>query len=358
MRPSLTPFHFLTLFCTSFIAVPVSMLPNVIMETAEQDAWFGLIGGCLLCYLFLLLLYFSQRAFEKRGNQVPHMLKYGMLLCFLFFLLASATLTIRNLSEVTHTYFMLDTPPIVISLALLSVAAYGAWFGLDNIARLSLLSFLLAAAAIFSIPFLIFGEIEPMMLVPLLSHSLPTILYSVMLSTGACLESFFLITILPLVSIPPERRCALLTTSCLIAMILLFVLFTLVFFTFGPFLGSKFMFASVELFRYLAIGEFWERMDILFISVWTVIVTVKLALLLWLILLETAIVFRLSEPRSALLPISLLLMFVSQLLTSSTSTFLYLYKHLWMYMVFFGYGSLLAFYLIPLRARKYGRAKL
>jgi len=355
MRPSLTPFQFVALFCTSFIAVPISLVPNTLMKTAEQDSWFGLIGGYVLSYLLFMLMYAIYRTAEKNRDHLPHAANRTLLFLFLLFVMANAAFTTRNFTEVVHTYFLMRTPTVVISLVTLVVAAYGAWYGIVSIARLSLLSFTLAVIALLSMPVLVFREADPAFLFPILSHSWSSMSYATWQATGAFLESFFILSLLPIVTIQPQKRGRLITLSSLISMFLFTIMFALDFFIFGPYLGRKFMFPSVELVKYLSMGEFLERMDIVLIAVWSVVMTVKVSVLIWIGILDVAIIFRLSDIRSSLLPLSILLLFISELFAGNTMSFLYVYQHFWTVLVLVGYFSFVGFYLTSLRFKKDGR---
>ncbi|WP_134684730.1 GerAB/ArcD/ProY family transporter [Brevibacillus migulae] len=355
MRPSLTPFQFVTLFITCFIAVPISLVPNTLMKTSEQDSWVGLLGGYVLCYLLFGFMYLVYRIAEKKRDRLPHALNRTFLFLFLLFILANAAFTTRNFTEVTHNYFLTKTPPVFVSLLTLSVAVYGAWYGITSIARLSLISFILSVIALIAMPLMAFEVADPSFLFPLLSHSWLNLSYSIWQALGAFLESFYLLSLLPLVSIQPQKRAFLLTFSCLLGMLLYTIMFALDFLVFGPYLASKFVFPSVELIRYLSLGEAMERLDIMLISIWAVIMTVKVAALIWISALDAAIIFRLSDIRSTLIPISIVLLFTSEMFAGNTISFYYLYQHYWTFLVLFGYFSFLAFYVTSVRMKKDGK---
>jgi len=355
MRPSLTPFQFVTLFTTCFMAVPISLVPNTLMKTSEQDSWVGLFGGYVLCYFLFMLMYLVYRIAEQKRDRLPHALNRTFLFLFLLFVLANAAFTTRNFTEVTHTYFLPKTPPVFVSFLTLTVAAYGAWYGINSIARLSLISFVLSVIALVAMPLMVFEVADPAFLFPLLSHSWLNLGYSIWQALGAFLESFYLLSLLPLVSIQPQKRVFLITFTCLLSMLLYTIMFALDFFVFGPYLASKFVFPSVELVRYLSLGEALERLDIVLISLWSIIMTVKVAALIWIGTLDAAIIFRLSDIRSTILPTTMLLLFFSELFAGSTISFLYLYQHYWTFLAVIGYFSFLAFYITSLRMKKDGK---
>jgi len=351
-RTQISPLQFIALFITSFVAVPISILPSAIMTTAGTDSPASLLIGLFGAFILMTLIQLcSERLRRKRGHRrgIGYLTFTSL---YIFFLLLVMMLTTRNFVEVVHTYFLLRTPKLVIGLCLLLVAVYGAWYGIVSIARLAHVSFFLTSLAIISMPLASIPNFRPELLFPLLAEPPEAILSAVVQTIAFCLESFFLLTILPLAASTPKQRFKLFSIAYLIGAMIVLIMFGLDFLTFGPYVGGYMVFTSVEFVRFIGLGEFMERMEIILILVWTIIMTLKVSLAMWIQLVETALLFRLTDYRVPAVPVLLISLFGFMLFPQGVVGFYYLTAYWWVIPVVFGAISFILLHLFAYTRKK------
>lgn len=352
---NLPPLHWVTLFTIAFISLPISQLPNNLMKVTLQDAWISLLLSYLIVFIllsFACLLIRANIAKAENAKCISWIPKL-LLLPYLLFLLISTALTIRAYTEVVHNYFLQQTPPLVISLLMVISASYGAWYGLISIGRSSLLGFLLAVLALFTMPLLVSQDVDLGFFLPVLSHPLDMIGASVWQTIGPLLECFYVFSLATHLPTTVQKAVGKLFVFAFFLSVLLFsIMFFLDFLVFGPYLSAKFLFPSVELVKYLRLGEFMERLDIILVSVWTVIMTIKVMLLLYVIGLESTAAFSIASPSLLLIPTSIFLLFFSQIMAPDILSLLAFYQHGWTPVVLVAFCFYLTYQLIILLRKR------
>ncbi|WP_139491575.1 GerAB/ArcD/ProY family transporter [Brevibacillus dissolubilis] len=337
-HPAISAWQFFGLFAVSFVTVPLSLMPNGIFHTAKQDAWIGLLIGFSMSFLLLLGLFWltlRQKVDKEPPARLSVIHRFFLAVHFLF-LLVVTIVTVRNFIEVVHGYFLVETPMIVLSFILLLTAGYAAWTGLSSIMRLGSLVFLFAATIIMLMPLTVLEEVEIRQFMPILAQPPLSIAYAAWQSFGMCSEYLFLFFFVPYIKFPTKRRIAVYVASMLMGFLLLLSMVIQIFFVFGPHLAGSLLIPAVELVKYITLYEFWERVDVALVAVWTVMITIKTGALLWLCHKHLGVIFGLKDSKGLVVPLVLMMSPLSIMFSDNVSEFMFFYHHLYVYIVLIG----------------------
>lgn len=298
----------------------------------------------LLALIVISLFYLL--AYQAALRSSPDLVKNGIgfklgRIIFLLFLILNILITVHFFVSVVHSNNLPRTPELALSSTLLITAGYGAWKGIENIARLSILSFLFTMTTITIIPLTIIDELLLTFVYPIFDQPINQIAYGAWQTIGAFLDNFFVFALLPYVHFKSPRRLPLLWACFSISALLILVIFLSNFFTFGPELGGNLVFPSLELVKYITFGEFLERIEVVMISVWVISLTFKTSLLLWICQHECERIFHVPDGRSILIPIVLACSFLTLQVFPNVSALYFFYAHIWVYCVCIGYAAFL-----------------
>ncbi|WP_400161828.1 GerAB/ArcD/ProY family transporter [Brevibacillus sp. TJ4] len=333
-QESISPFQFFSLFINNFIVISPALLANAVTETAKHDFWISLAVGYMLGFLILWALYeFSLR--QTNLNAAPATIfGHVALVFYLLYLFVILLVTIRLFVLLIHTYHLPRTPEAVVSLIVLAVACYAAWYGLGSIARISILIFITTFSVLYFFPFPVLKDMSFVHLQPVFAQPVDMIGYGALQALASCLEVFFLYSLIPMVRFRHSgKRYRLLFWSVGLALAQNLFFFSLIFFTFGPFLTEKMVFPNIELFKYFRLGDSFERVEAVMIILWVNAITLRIATLIWLCKEEVGRLFHLRSKNVLLIPLSIIFTFLPFLVIRNISELLTIYHHAWMYIV-------------------------
>lgn len=197
------------------------------------------------------------------------------------FNLVITALTVRDVVEITPVAILPATPPWALSPPFLLVAVYGAYSGVEVLARLS---YLFAVATVVVILFAVStltGLIHPLRLLPIYERSPLQLIQASWPHIGWYAESWCLLALAAQLDRRSQAGRALVMGAAAAGLMLM--LFTALAITvFGHQLVAQFTFPIYSLIQQVAIGEFVERLDVFMFAIWIVGMLVKASTHLWL----------------------------------------------------------------------------
>ncbi len=211
----------------------------------------------------------------------------------------------------THLLFL--TPPTVLDTVLAMMAIYGAYLGIEAIAReneivlpvwLLLIVFLLLLAA---------KDVDISHLKPVLENGLLPVLRAALFHSSWRGEVFFLLMLYPYLSQKQEALKAGLFYLGLV-IVLAVVVHTVIVGVFGDLVTAHLLFPLETLAQYISLGRFVERLEIVVIVFLTAATIVKLAVIYHSAGIAAASTLGLKNYRSALIPIVLITVALSRVL--------------------------------------------
>lgn len=290
----------------------ILLVPAIIVKHARQDAWLAaivaLLGGLLIARLVVSLsLRFPEKTLFEYAQTILGKVP-GKLVGFLYiwWFLYTGALIMDEFASFLCTAIMPETPPVVLFLVGIAVAAYAVRNGLEVLSRYNqLLLPILLGLLVFTF-LLVTKDMKAERLLPVFDQSAPAILKGAAVSLSWLGEIVLFAMIIPFLQKPREaHRVAALAT-----------LFTGLFFTistvvtlsvFGPNLAAHWVFPVYNTVRLVSIANFLERLDIIIVAVWVFGGFAKMGVFYYAAVLGSAQWLGLKDYRPLVAPVGLLL---------------------------------------------------
>ncbi len=273
------------LFSMLFISRMVVSMTYGTLLTGDSDIWDHLISApiCFLATFFLVFPVYKLFSMDKKMNLIDNLCeslgRFGWILIILY-IAYYLIISFHTLAVFNNFILGAVNPPIslpLLSMLLLSSACYGAYKGLEALARTS--NFILMAT-VFSVLFLgisLFSSIESINFRPLLYNGTESMTQGViyMLSQSSCIPA--LAILLPMAKGNHKSGIFIWNTSVYTVLTLIIILL----------IGTMGDFAGTQLFPvYTAagIGKFgsFRHLDSLYLGIWISGIFLKLSLFLLL----------------------------------------------------------------------------
>lgn len=306
-------FFILTMLLTG---IYILILPRHLVTVTGADGWLVLLVGG---FVSAVMLFFINRISRKfPGKTVVEFAPlvmgsflgkiFGGILVVYYTILAATSL--RIFAEMLKSVLLADTPRWVVLLALVALITWIVQNGLEDIARFTellapIIVLLLVAALLGDLRYM-----EGIRLRPIL-QSPPLALFEGFI----CALSYYGAIIILLMLYPYVNAPKKLTVTSLVAL-LFAVIITMAFFmgtvaTFGVYETARMAWPVIELVKMVRIGEFLERMESLFLSVWLSIAFINVSVLAFCSISGWSQLFKLKNYRKLTYPIMFVLLGLS-----------------------------------------------
>lgn len=312
-QPRISGLQFATLAFLHTIGTSTLLMPSTY---AGQDTWLSLIMATAACLPVIVV--WSGLASRSPGKTPFGYAKetlgpvFGTFVGVMYSLYFThlASLVCRNVMELYTTAVLTKTPPIVLVGTLVVLSAWLVRAGLEPLARVGDLLAPLAALSMLSLVVLAFatpGLTRGEFFLPVLERGIVPVLRQAL-----CLLAFpFGELVVFLFLIPatahPERAGKLLAGGMIAGSIMLTLVFVRNLLTLGPNELSRLDFPSLESVREIQLGQFFQRIELLGIFVWTAGSFVKLAVSHYAAVLGVAEICSLEDPRPVVVPLAFLI---------------------------------------------------
>lgn len=262
-----------SIFFLLYISRLVVSLTDVQSVTAGEMKTDTLISILISMLLTLLLSLPAVMCCIK--NKSPFDIKWTGLLYSLYFIFL-AGVNISRFSYFASTTLNPDSQAWIFSVIIVICACYGAYLGIEGLARFSAFGFALLTAAIIIVLLCSAGSFQEINLYPVISNNTDTILKNIVYMTSSSSESVLFLCLCKRVNgkaVKPYIR------SVIAAFFTIFILFLTVIGVMGD-AASLQEFPLYTLFRLAKVGLL-ERIDILHISFWIFGIFIKSVLLIY-----------------------------------------------------------------------------
>jgi spore germination protein KB len=285
--------------------------PAKIAEAAGPDGWFSASIPTLFYGLILVgvLLALARRfPFQVLTEYLPEILGKipGKLLAaaYALFLINISFGTLNEIASFIHIAFLSHTPLAVLGVIAAIAALYGAYLGIEVIARengLATPAWILATALVI---ILLAKDINFNNLRPMFENGIVPALKGSYYNSPWRGEAFLLLMLFPYLNQKHEAfKVVLWLQGLLSAMGGITMLVTIG--IFGDLVTAHLVFPYNTLVGYISVGSFIERMNILLVITWLAAAMVKLALLYHCAGIATASTLGLKSYRVTLIPIAI-----------------------------------------------------
>lgn len=294
--------------------------PSPTAKIAGRDSWLALsLVPALYAALVALVALALARRFPNQvlTEYIPEITgkALGKLLAVaytaVFIILTSAILC--QAAFFVQIAILRDTPPMALALILSGVAAYGAYLGIEAIARQNEMIWPLWTFSIIFLGVLALKDLNLLNLKPFLENGAMPVLRGGLLNIGYRGEVFLLLMFFPYLAWKEEAAKAalwyLLITTLFHALALVITIGV-----FGDAATSRMLFPYYELARYISIAQFFERFQSLIVVIWIAGTVIKLAGFLHSCCIAAATTVRARDYRAFLLPLTALVILACVLL--------------------------------------------
>lgn len=280
---------------------------RVLVKATSTSAWFATLISCSVSILLFLLVYLLMKRFpNKELVEIFEIVTgkfVGKILALVFsgYFVYYAGSSLREFVEMIKAYVLPYTPPSAIIFAFLGVVVYFSYVGLEGIARMSYVSFIivlvgLALILVLSLPFY---DVDN--LFPLAGYSLQTTLYAGLLRSSAYSDVIFLAFIINSIQgVKQFKKVGLISLTLSGAIISVTILCSLLAFEYTQ--ASENLSTLFQLSRNIYFNRFFQRVESIFIFIWVIASIINVALTFYMSISIYCKTFKISNHRPSLLP--------------------------------------------------------
>lgn len=286
MKQKISSFQAVALIYSTIVPTAVLVVPGVVIHHSREDAWISIVLATLFCACSVLFY----GSMLRRNPDKPFVAWIGErlgrttgiivgLLLTLYYISIGAVI-LEEFSNFLNDQVLLQTPSIFIMIVIMAVTGYAVSQGVEVISRMNLIV-TGVAVVVYGASFFMFSNImKPHLLQPMLSNSFAHIAYGSVLPISWISESAFVLILAPHIE-RPAHAGKLAAWAILLAGFHLTITVLLAIAVLGPDLPQVFQYPSFNLIEVLKIGNFLERIDILFVSFWICTIYIKMSVFLF-----------------------------------------------------------------------------
>ncbi|MCY0875251.1 MAG: endospore germination permease [Firmicutes bacterium] len=306
-----------TVLLTIYMATDVFLsYPSRVAQEAAEAAWMvPLISGAIAALAYVAihwmmkghptesLLDIVERALTPVGSIVVG------LIGFAYFVLQTA-LVMREFTETVVATVLPETPAAVVTILFLMIVMYYAYKGLEGMTRVAILisAFLVIGFGLLLI--LPLTWFHSYLLTPILGKGLGAVALNGLTNTSMFAGVFILAVMRS--SVRNQRhtlRIGLIST--LASALIMSVVLLLFVGTFAVAVTGKVPFPMYQLARLIYVGRFVQRVESLYVFIWTAAAIMKMGLGLWIAAYLYARAFHMPTMRPLILPMGMMLFVLS-----------------------------------------------
>lgn len=310
------------LFLT-IMATVILFVPGITAQKAKQSAWLVPLVSSLAGFFTLWLTWKLGQRFPQKTLPQYSTIILGKFLgkalsgAYVFFLLILNLLVVREFTDFLNDTLMPNTPNLVFMLAVMLVGGYGAYKGIEVIARMTqfvMPLFIFSLLALIGLALQCFNWGN---LLPFLEGGMKPIVLASISPASWYGETVILVLLLPLVNKPLEVKSkgvfAILGVAVLLSLETLVTTAAL-----GAELPGNLLFPFWYLARFIDIGNLGFRIETLIVILWITGIVTKVALIHYLICLTTAQTLGLKSYKGVVIPAGLILVLAAKYIVMNT----------------------------------------
>lgn len=290
--------------------------PSRVAEQTAEGAWMvpllsAMIAASVFWVVQLCMLRFSQTGLItvlwERVSPVAGMV---VALAGATFFLVQTALVMREFTETVVTTVLPSTPAAVVTILFLVVVMNYAYKGIEGMTRVAILLSVVMLGGLALLLILPLTWFDPSLLSPVMGKGVGPIVLSALTNTSMFIPPFVLSILQPSVRNQKHVLRIGLVSSLLTGAIISVVLIVFIG-TFAVAVTGKIPFPMYQLARLIYVGRFVQRLESLFVFLWSAAAVIKMGLGLWLTAYLYARAFKMPLYRPLVVPFGLILFVVS-----------------------------------------------
>lgn len=288
---------------------------------ANQQTWlvgpvaFGFVMLMAVPFLILAKRFPRQTLIQYSEILLGPLGKLTGILYIWFFIHVSA-ITLRQLGGFLTSAVMEETPMLVFIISLALLAASAARNGVEVIGRTCQVIGPVMLATFILIVALVAKDVRPEALLPLFDQGFQEILYGGLIYMTRCTEILVAAMVAPCLNLRQDIDKAVLAGFSGY-----FILFMIIDITvigiFGVEEAKTLTFPIFSLTQMVSIGDFLERIEIIFLTVWILSLFIRVTIFYYAAALGTAQILRLKDYKPLILPLGAIIVSLSVFLFES-----------------------------------------
>ncbi|NUU60468.1 GerAB/ArcD/ProY family transporter [Paenibacillus agri] len=311
-------------FCIN-VGLPIYLSGT--MNVTKQDAWFSVILAGAAGFIVLALAvrnakYFPGQTFIEFTQEVlGKWVGRFWVLPYLAFWMISLGNILRSVVDFIIMALFKETPLTAVVIVLFVVVAFAvATNGINTIARCAELMGPLIVLMFLCIYILNLSNLDFTFLLPVAADTSPLNMargtFTMMEMYG---DSYLLVMVFGFLN-KQKGVTPKIYVGFTLAVGLMVLTTTFILLTFGPGLAAKMQYPLYELVRYIEVGEFLQRIEVVMIALWVCSAFIKLGFYLFCLSYGTAQWLGIKKWKLLIIPISLLAIWAAGLTTSLLTT--------------------------------------
>ncbi|NBI05962.1 GerAB/ArcD/ProY family transporter [Senegalia massiliensis] len=308
-----------------YVATSVVLFPSMLSSIAKQDAWLSALLGSMLSIILALIYYnLIDKMGEKNlieyieylfGKYIGNLIK----LLFIFFLILACSTQIWIMGNFLSTHIMHDTPPYVLKTLFMIVVIIAAKLGLEVVARSSEIIIPIILIGFFIPNILLIPQIDINNMYPILEKGFNPVFKGILPFMGS--TSFTFIALLMFCpsnvnNVKGIKKDFLIST--IIASIVLIIAIDMCTLVLGAEITSRHLYPTHILSKKAKVGEYIQRLEILFAMVWFLSVFYKLFIYFYGLTLSVSQFLKLNDYKILILPIAMIMIILSTIVYPDT----------------------------------------
>lgn len=304
------------LFSVSNIARVFLPYPRYLAELGGPAAWMTPIGGLIVAlagvYIMTLVLKKNQDYTIIEITEEAFGPVLGMIfnLIITAFFISVSFLFVREFSEALIIAALPETPISVIALTFIAVGLLGAYLGIEAIARSTRLTYTYVFAGIFLLLLALIPQWDFDKLFPVLGNG-PYPVFALGAFSTAAVTEIILAAVLVQSMGGADNYTRINVYSALIAFTFLSLLLAVSVMTMGREISSETTLPFYRLSRSVYLGRFFQRVEAIFIIIWSIVGALKIALTLYGASVSLARTLKLPDYRPLIWPLGSLIFIFS-----------------------------------------------
>lgn len=326
-REMINPHQFTILVIITTIGDAILVLPTIISNLAQQDAWLSTLIGLVLGLLVILLFIKVGQLYPKLSFVQSILKIFGkwigsiFVLFFLGYLFLSVSAHTRELADFITTQILIETPVKVILSMFIFVIIVGVRCGLGTIARTCEVLYPVVFVFLAILFTLVLPNIRLEWIRPILNNGFKPILSGALVATAfPFMELVVFLMFFPnLTSQAKIKRNFI--SGALIGGIVLIVIVLLCILVLGEAATIANIYPTFTLAKSISVGNSIQRIEGLIAILWTITVYIKITLYAYAFHLGLVHLLKINDYRMLTFPIGFILFASTVLIAPNVSYF-------------------------------------
>lgn len=338
-KGKISVFQLTLLIFTIVIATADVLLPAFVAQEAKQDSWIaviiGTISSLILVNLFLTLgLKYPNKTIVEYAVDILGV-PLGKLVGFIYAysLIFFTGTVVRKLGEIFVTSFNPDAPIYLFSITIMIVAAYSVYGGIEVIARVNEVLLPIGVIVLLLTGILNVAQMDFQRFLPILYDGWVPPLKGGLLVQTWLLKSFILLQLIPYVKDEEKKKIrkhinivtVLLGQGLMIGVLAIAI--------FGP-ITEKLLFSALEYVRFVDLGPFLERFDVLIMLVWIAGIFINIVLYYYSAVLGLSQLLKLKTYRPMVTPVGVIIVSFSIIFARTMADITHFFHYIYPFYMF------------------------